>query len=109
MARGLIACALNGDPGEVYNLATGVETSIHDLAITINTITGNPTPVELLPARAWDRSGKRYASISKALSELGFQSEVSIADGLQRTVEWTRSNKEFIKFCIEKHSERISS
>ena len=28
MARGLIACALNGVPGEVYNLATGVETKI---------------------------------------------------------------------------------
>ena len=32
IARGLMACALRGGAGEVYNLASGVETSILDLA-----------------------------------------------------------------------------
>ena len=46
MARGLIACALCGEAGGVYNLASGVETSIKSLAELINELTGNPTPLE---------------------------------------------------------------
>ena len=65
MARGLMACALRGKPGEVYNLASGVEINIRELAETINALTGNPTPVDLRPARDWDRSGKRYGSTEK--------------------------------------------
>ena len=37
------------------NLASGVETSILDLARTINELTGNTTPLDLRPARDWDR------------------------------------------------------
>ena len=38
MAKGLVACALKGNIGEAYNLASGVETSILELANTINEI-----------------------------------------------------------------------
>ena len=41
---GLERCALLGEPGGVYNLASGVETSIKDLAETISTIVG-PWPM----------------------------------------------------------------
>ncbi|MDG1266356.1 MAG: NAD-dependent epimerase/dehydratase family protein, partial [Ilumatobacter sp.] len=59
MARGLMACALKGEASGVYNLATGKETSILELATLINEYTGNTTPLDLRPARDWDRSGKR--------------------------------------------------
>ncbi len=36
IARGLIACAVRGEPGEAYNLASGVETTILELAKLIN-------------------------------------------------------------------------
>jgi nucleoside-diphosphate-sugar epimerase len=45
MARGLMACALRGEPGEIYNLASGVETTIRELAERINDLTGNATPM----------------------------------------------------------------
>ena len=75
IVRGLIACAEKGQPGEVYNLATGRETTILDLATTINRLTGNKTPPAIKPARNWDRSGKRFASTEKAanLARAGFQ------------------------------------
>ena len=47
---GLLRCATAGQPGDVYNLASGVETSIRELAETINRMTGNDAPLELLPA-----------------------------------------------------------
>ena len=103
MARGLMACALNGEPGEVYNLATGKETTILNLAKMINDLTGNKAPLELRPAREWDRSGKRFASTQKAKEKLGFSAQVSIDEGLARTIEWTCSNKQLITKCIEKH------
>ncbi len=103
IAEGLIACALNGKPGEVYNLASGVETSIADLASLINAITGNPGGVEILPGRDWDRSGKRFGCTVKSRSELGFQAAVVLKDGLEKTVAWTRENIPLIEACMGKH------
>ena len=104
MARGLIACALKGEVGEVYNLATGKETSIRELANLINEFTGNKTPLDLKPARDWDRSGKRFASTEKALKELGFEAKINIREGVRRTVEWTKQNSSLIERNIAKHS-----
>jgi UDP-glucose 4-epimerase len=103
MARGLMACALKGEAGGVYNLATGRETSILDLATIINEYTGNATPLDLRPARDWDRSGKRFASTEKAERELGFSAQIDIREGLRRTVEWTKANQELINRSISKH------
>ncbi|MFX5656348.1 NAD-dependent epimerase/dehydratase family protein, partial [Acinetobacter baumannii] len=72
MARGLMACGLKGDPGEIYNLGSGVETTILELAERINALTGNATPLALTPARDWDRSGQRFAAVDKAREQLGF-------------------------------------
>lgn len=108
MARGLMACALNGAPGEVYNLATGRETTILELAELINEFTGNKTPLDLRPARDWDRSGKRFASTEKAERDLGFTAQVNVREGIQRTVEWTRKNRELIRCSISKHDKMMS-
>ena len=94
MARGLIACALRGAPGEVYNLATGHQTTILELATIINEVAGNPTPLEVRPARDWDRSGKRFASTERAERDIGFRSVVDIHEGLCRTVAWMKTNRE---------------
>lgn len=103
MARGLMACALNGKPGEAYNLASGVETTIADLARMINEITGNQTPVDLRPARDWDRSGKRFGATEKSKCEIGFEAEMKIRDGLIKTVEWTKSQYDTITSCMSNH------
>ena len=61
-----------GAPGDVYNLASGDETTILELASSSNELTGNPTPPVVRPPRDWDRSGKRFGSTEKARRELGF-------------------------------------
>jgi nucleoside-diphosphate-sugar epimerase len=103
MARGLVACALKGEPGEVYNLASGVETRILELARLINELTGSRTPVDLRPGRDWDRSGKRFGSTKKSRINLGFEAKVPLRDGLQKTIEWTRANRDVIQRCISQH------
>lgn len=108
MARGLVACALRGEAGGVYNLATGRETTILQLAQLINEFTGNRTPPDLKPARDWDRSGKRFASTEKSERELGFRAQVDIREGLRRTVEWTRANADLIRRCIARHDKMMA-
>lgn len=103
MARGLMAAALNGKPSEAYNLASGKETTIRELAEAINKATGNKAPVELKPRRPWDSSGNRFGSAEKAKQDLGFEAEVGIEDGIARTVEWTRDNMDVIKRAMAQH------
>jgi UDP-glucose 4-epimerase len=106
VVRGLMACATRGEPGAVYNLASGVETTIRELAELVNELTGNPTPIALAPARDWDHSGKRFGDPRKAREQLGFEAEVPLREGLERTIEWTRENLEWIDHCVARHVER---
>jgi UDP-glucose 4-epimerase len=108
MARGLAACALRGQVGEVYNLATGKETTIRELAEYINKYTENPTAPLIKPKRDWDGSGKRFASTEKAYTDLGFKAAVNIEDGLQKTVAWTKENYTMIESSMKKHQKNLN-
>ncbi len=105
IVRGLIACASVGTPGEVYNLASGVETSILELATRINRLTDNPVAPQIGPKRDWDRSGKRFGSPEKARCELGFEAQVPLEEGLIRTIAWTRQNLARIESAMRKHEQ----
>jgi nucleoside-diphosphate-sugar epimerase len=109
IVRGLLACAIRGGPGEVFNLATGEETTILRLAQSINDLTGNPAGVELRPARAWDRSGKRFGSTAKARTQLGFEAEVPLREGLARSIDWTRKHLDWIETCMHRHDAHMAA
>lgn len=106
IVAGLKALAIKGKSPEAYNLATGSETSIIDLARTINELTGNTAPIQFLPKRAWDFSGKRFGSTDKARRELGFEAKTDIHTGLKSTVSWMLEHKTQISAAIKKHSGR---
>lgn len=107
ICRGLIACAIGGKPGEAYNIASGVETTIRELADTINATTKNAAPLDIRPARDWDKSGRRFGSTEKSLRELDFAAQVSITEGIEKTVQWTKDNRDAISQCITKHEEKM--
>ena len=102
-------CAAKGKPTEIYNLASGRETTIAELAKIINEETNNPTPPKLFPAREWDRSGKRFGSTIKAKNEIGFEAEVDIRTGISQLVNWTKENRSLIESCIKKHDRLIQN
>ena len=108
IVEGLLACAERGDPGDVYNLASGAETSIRELAEKILELSGSSAELELGPAREWDRSGHRFGSPEKARRELGFDARVGLDEGLRETIEWMRANRELIDRCIERHADQLS-
>jgi UDP-glucose 4-epimerase len=103
IVNGLILCAIKGKTGEVYNLASGVETSIRNLADIINSLTLNSKEPELIRARPWDRSGKRFGSTEKAKREIDFSASTSLSDGIRQTIAWTEKNKDLILKNILKH------
>ncbi len=103
IVNGLIACGVNGIPGGVYNLASGKETMIKDLAKKIIILTDSKSTLELLPKRDWDNSGRRFGETEKSEKEIGFKCNTDIDEGLKRTVEWTIAHKGIIQKCIDKH------
>lgn len=107
ICKGLLLCALEGQAGDVYNLGSGVETTIAQLAEMIKKSANSQSKIEYLPKRSWDNSGKRFASTEKAKRELGFAAQVPLEQGIERTVEWTRSNLNLIERCIDKHQQHL--
>jgi UDP-glucose 4-epimerase len=101
---GLILCALNGKPGGVYNLASGIETKIRTLAETIINILNSNSELELMPQRDWDNSGRRFGDPTKSENEIGFKCKYNLEDGLYKTIQWTLNNKHLIEKCINNHT-----
>ena len=108
IVSGLLACAEQGEPGDVYNLASGVETTIRELAESIIEMSGSSSELELGPPREWDRSGHRFGSTEKARRELGFEARVGLEDGLRLTIAWMREHLPLIESCIERHAARMA-
>jgi UDP-glucose 4-epimerase len=103
VVRGLVACAFKGVPGEAYNLASGKETTIKVLAEKIIELTKSNSSLNLLPKREWDNSGNRYGDPTKSKEKLDFVAQISIDEGLRRTVNWTIQHKDYIVNTIKKH------
>jgi UDP-glucose 4-epimerase len=74
----------------------------------INRLTDNKSPLNYLPRRDWDRSGKRFGSPEKSKQRLGFEAKTSLEKGLQRTIDWTRDHLDFIEKTMRKHEHLVS-
>ena len=106
---GLLRCAADGAPGDVYNLSSGEETTIRELAEAINGALGGKATLTDVPGRPWDRSGRRFGDPTKSRNELGFETTVGLEEGIARTVEWTLVNLKRIDAAIDKHRVHMGS
>ena len=78
---------------EVFNVASGVETSLKGLAETLLKVMGSTVAVEYGPERKVNAVSRRLADTSKARRLLGFEAGVDLEAGLRRLVEWWRAAK----------------
>ena len=83
----LLAAAGNVTEG-VYNVASGTETTLLELAQALLSAMGSDLEVEHGPERAVNGVQRRLADVSAARTDLGFDAEVSLADGLRQLVDW---------------------
>jgi UDP-glucose 4-epimerase len=79
---------------EVFNVASGVETSLNDLAYALLRVMGSNLRPEYGPARKVNAVPRRLAEVQNAALRLGFEAKVGLDDGLRRLVSWWRSEKE---------------
>lgn len=73
---------------EVFNVASGTETSLLGLLTAVLNVTGSALKPEFLPARAVNPVPRRLADTKKAQDLLGFKAKVSVEEGLRRLIAW---------------------
>lgn len=94
IVRGLLRCGLLPEAaGEAINLASGIETTIQNIAEQINSLTGNSAGIIYKDRRPWDKHLRRVASIEKGRVILGYEPATPIAEGLKNTLDWFREHR----------------
>jgi UDP-glucose 4-epimerase len=78
--------------GELFQIATGTETSILELTEQIAQVTQQSIQLTHSERRVGD-IGQNYSAVSKAAQMLGWQPTTPLADGLTQTWEWFRANQ----------------
>lgn len=93
VARAFLLAARSPAVDEVFNVASGVETSLNDLAATLLRVMASPLAVEYAPERGPTAVPRRLADTRLARDRLGFTAEVGLDDGLARLVAWWRATR----------------
>jgi len=76
---------------EVFNVASGNETSLLDLLHAVLKVTGSTLTPQFFPARSVNPVPRRLADTGKAEDLLGFRAKVGIEEGLRRLIDWRES------------------
>lgn len=90
----LLASTIQETDFGVYNIGSGIGTSIIELANQVNLISENSAPVIYAPRRNWDHILHRVSDISLAKSQLEFSPSVNLNEGLIKTFKWIKSINE---------------
>jgi len=77
----------------VYNVASGVETSLQELAEALLRVMGSDLSIEYGPERAVNRVPRRLADIEAARRDLAFEAEIDLDRGLRMLVDWWRASR----------------
>jgi len=93
VARSNILALRSDVSDEVFNVASGVETSLNELAAALLRVMGSNLRPEYGPERKVNPVSRRLADTSKADRMLGFRAQVSLDQGLRRLVDWWTAQK----------------
>ena len=93
IARANLMAAGSPATDAVFNVGSGTETSLLELATALLKVMGSELPVAFGPARAVNSVTRRVADVSQADRCLGWRAEVTLEEGLQRLVDWWRAER----------------
>jgi len=93
IARANILAAEAAVTDEVFNVASGTETSLLDLARALSAVMKSDVDLEFGPARTVNAVTRRLADTSAADRSLGFRAEIGLTDGLRDLVDWWRGQR----------------
>ena len=83
--------------GQEFNLASGQETRIIDLAEMINSQVGNKAGISFTERRKWDTKSRLLASVDRARQLIGYEPNTPFETGLKDAIAWFRENWEGIQ------------
>lgn len=89
--EGTIAAA-SAPPGMVFNLGSGFETSIRELARQVLSLTGSKSPLVYVDRRDIDNVRRRVLNVELARKVLRWSPRFTLEQGLARTLEWLKSD-----------------
>jgi UDP-glucose 4-epimerase len=93
VARANVLAAQSDVTDEVFNVGTGIQTSLSELCDLLLQLTGSSLRPERREARPVANVQARRAGIEKAVELLGFRADVSLQDGLQELIRWRHGAK----------------
>lgn len=93
VARSNILALQSDKSDNVYNVASGVETSLNDLAYALLRVMGSNMKPEYGPERKVNPVSRRLADTTAAEKDLGFKAEVDLDEGLRRLVNWWQQKR----------------
>jgi nucleoside-diphosphate-sugar epimerase len=93
IARANMLAAQSDVTDAVFNVASGTETSLLELAEGLLAVMGSDLAVEHGPERAVNGVTRRLADTSLAFEQLGFSAEVGLEEGLARLVDWWQAER----------------
>jgi nucleoside-diphosphate-sugar epimerase len=93
IARANLMAAESAVTDDVFNIGSGTETSLLELAAALLTVMGSELPVEFGPPRAVNSVTRRAADVSHAGQCLGWRAAVALEEGLRQLVDWWRAER----------------
>jgi len=93
VARANILAAVSDSTDEIFNIASGTETSLDDLARSLVVVMESDLAPQYGPERSVNAVPRRLLDTRKAHRVLGFSAEIELKDGLERLVAWWRQLK----------------
>lgn len=93
VARSNILALQSDVTDDVFNVASGTETSLNELADALLRVMGSSLRPEYGPERKVNPVSRRLADTTKAERVLGFRAEVDLDEGLRRLVAWWQANR----------------
>ncbi|HET7486289.1 MAG TPA: NAD-dependent epimerase/dehydratase family protein [Acidimicrobiales bacterium] len=90
VARSNVLAALADATDQVFNVASGTETSLAELADALLKVMGSNLRPEHGPERSVNAVRRRIADTSAARQALGFEAKIGLEEGLARLVAWWR-------------------
>jgi UDP-glucose 4-epimerase len=93
VARANILALQSNVTDDVFNVASGTETSLNELATALLKAMGSDLRPEYGPERQVNPVSRRLADTTKAARLLGFRARVGLEEGLTRLVDWWRANR----------------
>jgi UDP-glucose 4-epimerase len=93
IARANLLAAEADVTDKVFNVASGVETSLNQLAESLLRVMGSGLAIEYGPERSVNGVTRRLADTSAAREALGFRAEIDLEEGLTQLVDWWRANR----------------